>query len=118
MPGSASRDEGTSAARPTPALSDAPSPALSDAPSPALAPPPGSPRFPLFDGLRGIAVLAILSFHCAEYSGRIGLGPLGRVAAGGGGGGVIVFFVISVFLLSRPFAAARAGGKPRPSTGL
>ena len=110
MPGSASRDEGTSAARPAPALPDAP--------SPALAPPPGSPRFPLFDGLRGIAVLAILSFHCAEYSGRIGLGPLGRLAEVAGGEAVIVFFVISGFLLYRPFAAARAAGQPRPSTGL
>jgi peptidoglycan/LPS O-acetylase OafA/YrhL len=110
MPGSASSDEGTSAVRPAPALPDAP--------SPALAPPPGSPRFPLFDGLRGIAVLAILSFHCAEYSGRIGLGPLGRLAEVAGGEAVIVFFVISGFLLYRPFAAARAGGKPRPSTGL
>jgi peptidoglycan/LPS O-acetylase OafA/YrhL len=110
MPGSASRDEGTSAARPAPALLDAP--------SPALAPPPGNPRFPLFDGLRGIAVLAILSFHCAEYSGRIGLGPLGRLAEVAGGEAVIVFFGISGFLLYRPFAAARAGGKPRPSTGL
>ena len=118
MPGSASRDEGTSAARPAPALPDAPAPVLPDAPSPALTPPPGSPRFPLFDGLRGIAVLAILSFHCAEYSGRIGFGPLGRLAEVAGGEAVIVFFVISGFLLYRPFAAARADGKSRPSTGL
>jgi peptidoglycan/LPS O-acetylase OafA/YrhL len=110
MPGSASRDEDTSAARPAPARLDAP--------SPALAPPPGNPRFPLFDGLRGIAVLAILSFHCAEYSGRIGLGPLGRLAEVAGGEAVIVFFVISGFLLYRPFAAARAADQPRPSTGL
>ncbi len=63
-------------------------------------------------------MLAILSFHCAEYSGRIGLGPLGRLAEVAGGEAVIVFFVISGFLLYRPFAAARAGGRPRPSTGL
>jgi peptidoglycan/LPS O-acetylase OafA/YrhL len=123
MPGSASRDEGTSAARPTPALPDAPSPALvsspapSEAPSPALAPPPGNPRFPLFDGLRGIAVLAVLAFHSAEYSGRVGFGPLGRLAEVAGSEGVIVFFVISGFLLYRPFAAARADGRKRSSIG-
>jgi peptidoglycan/LPS O-acetylase OafA/YrhL len=82
-----------------------------------LAPPPGNPRFPLFDGLRGIAVLAILSFHCAEYSGRIGFGPLGRLAEVAGGEAVIWFFVISGFLLYRPFAAARADGRQRPSSG-
>jgi peptidoglycan/LPS O-acetylase OafA/YrhL len=110
MPGSASRDEATSAARPTPPLPDAP--------SPGLAPPPGNPRFPLFDGLRGLAVLAILAFHCAEYSGRIGFGPLGRSAEVAGGEAVIVFFVISGFLLYRPFAATRADGASRPSTRL
>jgi peptidoglycan/LPS O-acetylase OafA/YrhL len=88
------------------------------APSPALAAPPGNPRFPLFDGLRGIAVLGILAFHTAEYSGRIGLGPLGRAAEVAGGEAVIWFFVISGFLLYRPYAAARADGRERPSTGL
>jgi peptidoglycan/LPS O-acetylase OafA/YrhL len=92
--------------------------AASAPPSPAFAAPPGNPRFPLFDGLRGIAVLAILSFHCAEYSGRIGFGPLGRLAEVAGGEAVIWFFVISGFLLYRPYAAARADGRHRPSTGL
>jgi peptidoglycan/LPS O-acetylase OafA/YrhL len=86
------------------------------APSPALVAPPGNPRFPLFDGLRGIAVLAILAFHCAEYSARIGLGPLGRLAEVAGVEAVIVFFVISGFLLYRPFAVARATGRRPPST--
>jgi peptidoglycan/LPS O-acetylase OafA/YrhL len=99
------------------AVAGGPAPADPTSPSPALAPPPGNPRFPLFDGLRGIAVLAILSFHCAEYSGRIGFGPLGRLAEVAGGEAVIVFFVISGFLLYRPFAAARAAGGSRPSTG-
>lgn len=92
--------------------------ATAAAPSPAFAAPPGNPRFPLFDGLRGIAVLAILSFHTAEYSGRIGFGPLGRLAEVAGGEAVIWFFVISGFLLYRPFAAARADGRERPSTAL
>ncbi len=92
--------------------------AASAPPSPAFAAPPGNPRFPLFDGLRGIAVLAILSFHCAEYSGHIGFGPLGRLAEVSGGEAVIWFFVISGFLLYRPFAAARGHGRKRPSSGL
>lgn len=61
-------------------------------------------------------MLAILSFHTAEYSGRIGFGPLGRTAEAAGGEAVIVFFVISGFLLYRPYAAARAAGRPVPST--
>jgi peptidoglycan/LPS O-acetylase OafA/YrhL len=86
------------------------------APSPALAPPPGNPRFPLFDGLRGIAVLAILAFHTAEYSPRLGFGPLGRLAEVAGGEAVIVFFVISGFLLYRPYVSAHTTGRPRPAT--
>ena len=85
---------------------------MAPAPSPALAAPPGNPRFPLFDGLRGIAVLAVLLLHSSELSGRVGLGVGGRLGEAAGGLGVIVFFVISGFLLYRPFAAARATGRP------
>ena len=88
----------------------------SAAPSPALAAPPGNPRFPLFDGLRGIAVLAVLALHSSEFSGRVGLGVGGRFAEAAGGLGVIVFFIISGFLLYRPFAAARAAGRRGPAT--
>lgn len=86
------------------------------APSPALAPPPGSPRFPLFDGLRGTALLVVLAFHVAEFSGHIGFGPLGRLVEALGPDAIIVFFIISGFLLYRPFAAARAAGRKGPST--
>ena len=86
------------------------------APSPALAAPPGNPRFPLFDGLRGTAVLAVLALHSSEFSGRVGLGVGGRFAEAAGGLGVIVFFIISGFLLYRPFAAARAAGRRGPAT--
>jgi peptidoglycan/LPS O-acetylase OafA/YrhL len=88
--------------------------ATAAAPSPALAAPPGNPRFPLFDGLRGIAVLAVLLLHSSELSGRVGLGVGGRLGEAAGGLGVIVFFVISGFLLYRPFAAARATGRRGP----
>ena len=83
------------------------------APSPAFEAPPGNPRFPLFDGLRGIAVLAVMLLHSSELSGRVGLGVGGRLGEAAGGLGVIVFFVISGFLLYRPFAAARATGRHR-----
>jgi peptidoglycan/LPS O-acetylase OafA/YrhL len=87
----------------------------SGAPSPALAPPPGNPRFPLFDGLRGIVAVAILAFHAFELTGRVGLGVAGR-AAEVAGQAWIVFFVISGFLLYRPYVSARAQNRPRPST--
>jgi peptidoglycan/LPS O-acetylase OafA/YrhL len=63
-------------------------------------------------------VLAVLLLHSSELSGRVGLGVGGRLAEAAGGLGVIVFFVISGFLLYRPYAAARAGGRPRPSLRL
>jgi peptidoglycan/LPS O-acetylase OafA/YrhL len=85
-------------------------------PSPALAPPPGNPRFPLFDGLRGLAVLGILAFHASELTGRIGFGLGGEFSEVAGSEAVITFFVISGFLLYRPYAAARADGRPLPST--
>jgi peptidoglycan/LPS O-acetylase OafA/YrhL len=88
--------------------------ATAAAPSPAFAAPPGNPRFPLFDGLRGIAVLCVLLLHSSELSGRVGLGVGGRLGEAAGGLGVIVFFVISGFLLYRPFAAARAAGGHGP----
>jgi peptidoglycan/LPS O-acetylase OafA/YrhL len=69
----------------------------------------------LFDGLRGLAVLAILAFHTSEYTARLGVGPLGKLAEVAGGEAVIVFFIISGFLLYRPYAAAHARGQPGPS---
>lgn len=84
-------------------------------PSPALAPPPGNPRFPLFDGLRGLAVLGILAFHVSELTGRIGFGLGGRFAEVAGSEAVLLFFAISGFLLYRPYVAARARGRPVPS---
>jgi peptidoglycan/LPS O-acetylase OafA/YrhL len=86
------------------------------APSPAFEPPPGNPRFPLFDGLRGIAVLAILAFHVLELTAQLGFGFWGRFAEVIGGEAVIVFFGISGFLLYRPYVAARARGRAVPST--
>jgi peptidoglycan/LPS O-acetylase OafA/YrhL len=84
------------------------------APSPGLSPPPGNPRFPLFDGLRGIAVLTILAFHASELTARVGFGPLGRAAEVLGSVSPILFFLISGFLLYRPSVAARSHGRGGP----
>ncbi len=83
-----------------------------EAPSPALAPPPGNPRFPLFDGLRGIAVLGILAFHSAELTARVGTGFFGRAAEVFGSVVPTLFFVISGFLLYRPYVSARVQDRP------
>jgi peptidoglycan/LPS O-acetylase OafA/YrhL len=76
---------------------------------PAVAPPPGNPRFPLFDGLRGIAALSVLGIHTIVFTDYFPgwQGAYARQLAGG----VCVFFVISGFLLYRPFVAARLSGK-------
>jgi peptidoglycan/LPS O-acetylase OafA/YrhL len=78
----------------------------------ALAPPPGHPRFPLFDGLRAIAAIAVLLFHAGFNTnaeiGTSGFAPyIARLNVG-----VAIFFVISGFLLYRPMLAARKGLGP------
>jgi peptidoglycan/LPS O-acetylase OafA/YrhL len=88
-----------------------------DAPSPAVAPPPGNPRFALFDSLRAIAVLAVITFHVVSLSGALARRVVGDVAAMLGSQGPILFFIISGFLLYRPYVAARAAGAPAPSIG-
>ena len=74
-------------------------------------------HYALFDSLRGLAVLSVIGFHVASLTGRLSIGPIGRVMFVLGGEAVIVFFVISGFLLYRPFVAARAAGRAPPRTG-
>ena len=83
------------------------------APSPAVAPPPGNPRFPLFDSLRAIAVLAVVTFHVTGLTGASPAASSATVRAVLGSRGLILFFVISGFLLYRPFVAARCGARHR-----
>ncbi len=76
-------------------------------------PPPGNPRFPLFDSLRGLAALAIVLTHVglgsgANYNAAYGA-LLARLDVG-----VTLFFVLSGFLLYRPFVAARLEDRPAP----
>jgi peptidoglycan/LPS O-acetylase OafA/YrhL len=85
------------------------------APSPAVAPPPGSPRFALFDAVRGIAVMFIIAFHVASITGAINGATMGRAILALGNQALVLFFVISAFLLYRPLVAARAADRPLPS---
>ena len=82
----------------------------------AVAPPPHHPRFPLVDGIRAIAVLAIVVVHSAVAGRAIGDSLGGRLLAHLNVG-VAIFFVVSGFLLFRPFIAERAGGAAAPAVG-
>lgn len=74
--------------------------------------------FPLFDSLRGVAALSVLTFHVFLMTPALGHGPAGRTAEVFGSVGVLLFFVISGFLLYRPFVAARTDGRPPPSLAV
>jgi peptidoglycan/LPS O-acetylase OafA/YrhL len=80
--------------------------------SPAVSPPPGQPRFAGLDGLRGIAILMVVTCHAAGFAGltqREGGWLLLNLW-----GGVILFFALSGFLIYRPFVAAHARGDTGP----
>jgi peptidoglycan/LPS O-acetylase OafA/YrhL len=62
-------------------------------------------EFPHLTALRGIAVLAVITFHVASLTGAVNRSFTGRLAALLGSVGPIVFFVLSGFLLLRPFIA-------------
>src|SRR5947209_509536 len=73
-------------------------------------------HFPLFDSLRAIAFLAVLTTHAAVFANlevpSARLAPFyARLDVG-----VDVFFVISAFLLYRPFVAARVDAEQPPLT--
>ena len=91
-------------------------PGTGDVAPDAVAPPPGHRRFPLFDGLRAIAVILIVVFHTPGLI-DIGWEPLVRVLVHLNVG-VTVFFLISGFLLYRPFVAHRAGGPAVPGAAV
>jgi peptidoglycan/LPS O-acetylase OafA/YrhL len=82
---------------------------------PVVEPPPGNPRFPLFDSIRGIAVLMVVVVHGGYISGA---------AQGAWYGDLIarlefclpIFFLVSAFLLYRPFVAARIHERRPPRT--
>jgi peptidoglycan/LPS O-acetylase OafA/YrhL len=83
----------------------------------ALAPPPRHPRFPLLDGMRAAAALAIVVFHVVFVETVPGGSSFFARLAAHLNVGVAVFFVLSGFLLFRPFVAGRGGGPAPPSAG-
>ena len=89
----------------------APQPDAAPPAEPALAPPPGNPRFPLFDGLRAVAVMSVLVGHAAGVTAFNAENRLGVLTARLDVG-VTIFFLLSGFLLYRPFVSARERGTP------
>src|SRR5690242_19069564 len=63
----------------------------------------GSPRHRIayVDGLRAVAVLLVVAFHAAKYSGMSPAGPMASLLRAGSHG-VDLFFVLSGFCLSYP----------------
>jgi peptidoglycan/LPS O-acetylase OafA/YrhL len=82
----------------------------------AVAPPPRHPRFPLLDGMRAIAVLAVVVVHVTVFATPGETLPYKLLLHLNVG--VTIFFLISGFLLYRPFIAHRAeGGAAAPAVG-
>jgi peptidoglycan/LPS O-acetylase OafA/YrhL len=75
---------------------------------------PGHTAYPGLDGLRALAVLAVVTTHAAFWTGRYergwGTNALARLDSG-----VAVFFVLSGFLLVRPWLTAALTRAARPS---
>ncbi len=78
---------------------------------------PGHATFPALDGLRALAVLAVVTTHCAFWTGRYqrgwGSSALTRLDSG-----VAIFFVLSGFLLVRPWLTAALHRQPPPSVRI
>jgi len=81
---------------------------------PVVQPPPGNPRFPLFDSIRGIAVLMVVVVHGGYISGAAEHAWYGDLLARLEFC-LPIFFLVSAFLLYRPFVAARVHGRRPPS---
>src|SRR3954447_2914815 len=84
-----------------------------------VAPPPHHPKFPLSDGMRGIAAVSVLVVHTWLFTnGFGGLQPnlpnrfVVRLDAM-----VAIFFMLSAFLLYRPMIPRRGGGPAAPRVG-
>src|SRR6476620_1041108 len=60
---------------------------------------------PALDGLRAVAIIAVIAFHVLH-----GFYPLGRFPLSGGYVGVDIFFVLSGFLITSGLLSDRAAG--------
>ncbi|HEU5064242.1 MAG TPA: acyltransferase [Solirubrobacterales bacterium] len=82
-------------------------------------PPPRHRLFPLGDGVRGVAALAVVTVHVWLFTGGFGGfdGSLPNRLVVRLDGMVSIFFVLSAFLLYRPMIAYRAGGPRAPAVG-
>jgi peptidoglycan/LPS O-acetylase OafA/YrhL len=74
-------------------------------------------RFPLADGLRAIAALAVFGTHAFLLAGAVTSASTVARYTMRLEVGVTIFFVLSGFLLYRPFVRARLRGEPAPRTG-
>lgn len=80
-----------------------------------VAPPPRHPRFPLSDGVRGIAAISVVIVHSWLFAGRFGDGTdLANRLVVRLDSMVAIFFLLSAFLLYRPMVAYRGGGPAAP----
>jgi peptidoglycan/LPS O-acetylase OafA/YrhL len=82
----------------------------------AVAPPPHHKRFPLADGVRGVAAFSIVVVHAWLFTGGFEgfTGSLENRAVVRLDSMVSTFFLLSAFLLYRPMIAHRAGGPGAP----
>jgi peptidoglycan/LPS O-acetylase OafA/YrhL len=80
------------------------------------APPPRHPQYPLADGARALAVVAVIVCHVWLFTGGFGgfTGSLPNRFAVRLDNSVPIFFFLSGFLLYRPMIAHRSGGPGRP----
>lgn len=74
----------------------------------AAEPPPAARHLPALDGVRGLALLAVLAFHFVAHGPGEAAWPASvRTVALGGWAGVDLFFVLSGFLITRILLASR-----------
>jgi peptidoglycan/LPS O-acetylase OafA/YrhL len=75
---------------------------------------PDHAAFPALDGVRAVAVAAVVATHAAFWTGRYVKGPFSPLLARLDSG-VAIFFVLSGFLLIRPWLVAARDGGSMPS---
>jgi len=75
---------------------------------PVFQPPPGNPRFPLLDSMRGIAALMVVTTHAGLLSGANTTTGYGQYVARLEMA-LTLFFVVSGFVLYRPYVAQKLG---------